>query len=508
MCDYKPIYVETYKCPHSNYGPGKDGEKTFCIFHNDREDKDVEKFYKGFKKLYKSGKHDFRGFILPEGFNFRKLKEETGLLRFVDADFSEARFLCNMNLSGSEFSGEGETDFYGAQFYSEGGTDFRWAQFSGKGGTDFREAKFSGEGGTDFKETKFSGEGGTHFSGAQFSGKGGTSFIRAQFSSEGGTDFSWAKFSGKGGIDFRWAQFSGKVGTDFSGAQFYGKGETLFSKAQFSAEGVTNFGGTQFIGKDGVRFIEVQFNSKKRTNFSGARFSGDGGVDFGGAKFTGRGRTDFSHVKFYRKGVISFSGAEFLNEPTFKRVEFLEVPDFSKTKLAGKPNFNWIEFLRKNDYYISLPSDSLKRVIMEPKKKTRSPSIFLSHSSIDKPFVIDLARRLEKFGVKVWIDEAEIEIGDSLIEKIGNAVVENDYVVAIISHNSINSKWVKKELEIAMTKEIEHKRVIVLPLLIEKIEDKDMPPFLIDKLYADFTSPDKHEKSFSKVLRKLGIKKD
>jgi hypothetical protein len=45
--------------------------------------------------------------------------------------------------------------------------------------------------------------------------------------------------------------------------------------------------------------------------------------------------------------------------------------------------------------------------------------IFLSHTSEDKPFVRRLKESLENHGVtKVWLDEAEIQIGDSLIQKI------------------------------------------------------------------------------------------
>ena len=51
MCDYRSKFKRKYKCPHPNYGPGKDNEGTFCIFHSDNKDKDVEKFYKKFEKL-------------------------------------------------------------------------------------------------------------------------------------------------------------------------------------------------------------------------------------------------------------------------------------------------------------------------------------------------------------------------------------------------------------------------------------------------------------------------
>jgi hypothetical protein len=45
-------------------------------------------------------------------------------------------------------------------------------------------------------------------------------------------------------------------------------------------------------------------------------------------------------------------------------------------------------------------------------------SVFLSHNEKDKPFVKKLARDLDSHGVKYWLDEAEINVGDSLIEKI------------------------------------------------------------------------------------------
>jgi hypothetical protein len=39
-------------------------------------------------------------------------------------------------------------------------------------------------------------------------------------------------------------------------------------------------------------------------------------------------------------------------------------------------------------------------------------SVFLSHNHKDKPFVRKLALDLEGHGIKYWIDEAEMKIGD------------------------------------------------------------------------------------------------
>ncbi|WHW57110.1 toll/interleukin-1 receptor domain-containing protein [Salmonella enterica] len=42
-----------------------------------------------------------------------------------------------------------------------------------------------------------------------------------------------------------------------------------------------------------------------------------------------------------------------------------------------------------------------------------SISVFLSHNHNDKPFVRKLARDLENHGVRYWLDETEMKIGDS-----------------------------------------------------------------------------------------------
>jgi len=99
--------------------------------------------------------------------------------------------------------------------------------------------------------------------------------------------------------------------------------------------------------------------------------------------------------------------------------------------------------------------------------------------------------------MQVWIDEAELKIGDSLVSKISAAIDKADFVAAILSHNSVRSKWVTKELQLAMTQEIEGRRVKVLPILIERCE---VPEFLADKVYADFTDPDDFDGPLSRLL--------
>lgn len=109
-------------------------------------------------------------------------------------------------------------------------------------------------------------------------------------------------------------------------------------------------------------------------------------------------------------------------------------------------------------------------------------SVFLSHCHNDKRIVDKVADDLRKNGVNVWVDDAEIKLGDSFLEKISEGIHSVDYVAVFLSENSVNSEWVRKELEMAMNREIKGKRVVVLPVLVESCQ---IPPFLVGKLFAD-----------------------
>ena len=129
-------------------------------------------------------------------------------------------------------------------------------------------------------------------------------------------------------------------------------------------------------------------------------------------------------------------------------------------------------------------------------------NVFISHSWDDKRLARKLADTLQSFGVTVWLDEAEIKLGDSLIEKIIEGINEGDYVIALLSEKSSSSEWVRKELKVAMSQEIEGKRVKVLPILAQPCS---LPDFLTDKLYADMSNPTAFRKALPKLLDRLNI---
>src|SRR6266446_433541 len=130
------------------------------------------------------------------------------------------------------------------------------------------------------------------------------------------------------------------------------------------------------------------------------------------------------------------------------------------------------------------------------------PRLFLSHSWKDKFFVNKLAEQLAAKGVSVWVDSAELKVGDSLFQSISKAIEDNDYFAIILSHNSVSSGWVQRELQLAMNLVLEKKNRKILPILIERCE---VPAFLRDLVYADFTDPRHFDSALVRVLGGLGV---
>lgn len=110
--------------------------------------------------------------------------------------------------------------------------------------------------------------------------------------------------------------------------------------------------------------------------------------------------------------------------------------------------------------------------------------VFISHSHQDKEFVDKLAAHLIKHNAHVWVDRWEIKVGESILEKVQNEIQGASAVLFVLSEASVKSEWCKKEISASLMRELEEKSVIVLPILLEKCQ---MPPFLKEKKYADFT---------------------
>ena len=82
---------------------------------------------------------------------------------------------------------------------------------------------------------------------------------------------------------------------------------------------------------------------------------------------------------------------------------------------------------------------------------------FICHASEDKEkYALPLSNSLSQLGYKVWIDNTQIYIGDSLVERIQEGIVNSRYAIILLTENFFNDKkvWTKKELETFLMRDI------------------------------------------------------
>src|SRR5688572_7502651 len=91
--------------------------------------------------------------------------------------------------------------------------------------------------------------------------------------------------------------------------------------------------------------------------------------------------------------------------------------------------------------------------------------VFLSHSSKDKPIVLDVANRLRKDGVKVWFDDWVILPGDSIPLKIEEGLEESRILLLFMSGNAFGSDWTQMELSTFRFRDPSNKERRFIPLL-------------------------------------------
>jgi|CXWL01.1.fsa_nt_gi hypothetical protein len=108
--------------------------------------------------------------------------------------------------------------------------------------------------------------------------------------------------------------------------------------------------------------------------------------------------------------------------------------------------------------------------------------IFISHTETDKPFVRTMANWIEKNGFGVWLDERSLLVGDPLAERISEALAAARVVLVIVSSASINSKWLRYELNLA-TERMVKGLCRVIPIVIDG--GTPLPPEVRGLLYAD-----------------------
>jgi len=108
---------------------------------------------------------------------------------------------------------------------------------------------------------------------------------------------------------------------------------------------------------------------------------------------------------------------------------------------------------------------------------------FISHAFEDKEFARALADALTEEGCRVWFDEFELKVGDSLRRSINLGLSRSRFGIVVLSPNFFAKEWTQKELDALTARETKRKKII-LPIWhnVSIQEVRKYSPILADRL--------------------------
>jgi len=109
-------------------------------------------------------------------------------------------------------------------------------------------------------------------------------------------------------------------------------------------------------------------------------------------------------------------------------------------------------------------------------------NIFISHRKSDDREAERLAVEIRNAGHEVWLDEWNIDLGDSIIERMNEGLTGSAYVVLCYSSSGVMSPWMSREWMSALARQLDGYGVKILPV---RLTGGDPPAILADIKYAD-----------------------
>jgi len=132
-------------------------------------------------------------------------------------------------------------------------------------------------------------------------------------------------------------------------------------------------------------------------------------------------------------------------------------------------------------------------------------SVFISYSINDQVKVERLAEALrQEKDITVWLDTTNIYPGDDFLEEMKKGIRASDKIIICLSP-SFNKKppvsWVKKELKMAILREGEIGRGIIIPVRIKS--GGRIPEEIGTRAYADLSTKNRWKDNLPRLVEAI-----
>ncbi|HEY7022852.1 MAG TPA: tetratricopeptide repeat protein [Ktedonobacterales bacterium] len=132
--------------------------------------------------------------------------------------------------------------------------------------------------------------------------------------------------------------------------------------------------------------------------------------------------------------------------------------------------------------------------------------IFVSHNHLDATFCHALIKELHDAGADVWYDEHNMGAG-RLTTEVERELRARPVFIVILSPAALGSHWVEDEARWAYTLYRKDPKRIILPVLVEAVNDNDIWLFLSDfrRVETPGNQPYPQEEAIRRTLRVLAL---
>jgi uncharacterized protein YjbI with pentapeptide repeats len=137
-------------------------------------------------------------------------------------------------------------------------------------------------------------------------------------------------------------------------------------------------------------------------------------------------------------------------------------------------------------------------------------SCFINYSNKDEEFAKRLYADLQWEHVRCWHAPEDMKIGGEIRTEIDRAIHVQDKLLIVLSENSLQSAWVKKEVEAAFEKEQKQNRLVLFPIRLDETVMETDTAWAADirrmRNIGDFRGWKDHDKyinAFARLMRDL-----
>ena len=145
-------------------------------------------------------------------------------------------------------------------------------------------------------------------------------------------------------------------------------------------------------------------------------------------------------------------------------------------------------------------------------------SCFISYSTKDEEFAQRLHVRMRQAGLRVWFAPEDMKGGDYFFEQIERAIQLHDRLLLVLSEDSIQSKWVEREIRKARKVERAEKRRKLFPIRLVDMKtlreweclDSDTGEDLAEEVrkyhipdFSNWKNHDAFERAFARLEKDL-----